>query len=112
MAGYGRAVDGRLRCLPRGAGPRGRGGPPAGGLLALELPRSRAEELLEPYAGRLFVAAVNSGQSTAVSGDAEALSDFLGRCQEQQIRARRLSTPFASHTPLMAELRDELLDRI
>ncbi|RPF30606.1 type I polyketide synthase [Streptomyces sp. TLI_185] len=83
-----------------------------GGMLALELPRTRAEELLEPYAGRLFVAAVNSGQSTAVSGDADALSDLLGQCQEQQIAVRRLSTPFASHTPLMAALRDDLFDRI
>ncbi|MFF4507858.1 SDR family NAD(P)-dependent oxidoreductase [Streptomyces sp. NPDC001401] len=83
-----------------------------GGMLALELPHTRAEELLEPYAGRLFVAAVNSGQSTAVSGDADALTDLLRRCQEQQIPARRLSTPFASHTPFMAPLRDELLDRI
>ncbi|MGW2723567.1 SDR family NAD(P)-dependent oxidoreductase [Streptomyces sp. NPDC001492] len=83
-----------------------------GGMLALELPRTRAEELLEPYAGRLFVAAVNSGQSTAVSGDADALSELRGRCEELRIPARRLSTPFASHTPLMAALRDELLDRI
>ncbi|NUQ95550.1 MAG: SDR family NAD(P)-dependent oxidoreductase [Streptomyces sp.] len=83
-----------------------------GGMLALELPRTRAEELLEPYAGRLFVAAVNSGQSMAVSGEADALSALLGRCQELQIPARRLSTPFASHTPLMAALHDELLDRI
>ncbi|NUP39674.1 MAG: SDR family NAD(P)-dependent oxidoreductase, partial [Streptomyces sp.] len=83
-----------------------------GGMLALELPHTRAEELLEPYAGRLFVAAVNSGQSTAVSGDADALSDLLGQCQELQIPARRLSTPFASHTPLMTALRDELLNRI
>ncbi|GAA3769228.1 hypothetical protein GCM10022403_000880 [Streptomyces coacervatus] len=83
-----------------------------GGMLALELSRTQVEKLLEPYAGRLFVAAVNSAQSTAVSGDADALTDLLGHCQEQQIPARRLSTPFASHTPFMAPLRDELLDRI
>ncbi|MGW3122481.1 SDR family NAD(P)-dependent oxidoreductase [Streptomyces sp. NPDC001107] len=83
-----------------------------GGMLALELSGTRAQELLEPYAGRLFVAAVNSGQSTAVSGDADALSELLGQCRELQIPARRLSTPFASHTPLMAPLRDDLLDRI
>ena len=82
-----------------------------GGMLALELSRTRTEELLEPYAGRLFVAALNSGQSTAVSGDADALTDLLEHVREQQIPARRLSTPFASHTPLMAPLRDELLDR-
>ncbi|MCD9879812.1 type I polyketide synthase [Streptomyces guryensis] len=83
-----------------------------GGMLALELPRTQVEELLKPYAGRLFVAALNSGRSTAVSGAADALGDLLGQCQEQQISARRLSTPFASHTPLMAALRDDLLGRI
>ncbi|WP_405876178.1 SDR family NAD(P)-dependent oxidoreductase [Streptomyces sp. NBC_00005] len=83
-----------------------------GGMLALELPRTRVQELLEPYAGRLFVAAVNSGQSTAVSGAADALTDLLDQCQEQQIPARRLTTPFASHTPLMAPVRDELLHRL
>ncbi|WCD94517.1 SDR family NAD(P)-dependent oxidoreductase [Streptomyces sp. HUAS 31] len=83
-----------------------------GGMLSLNLPRPRVEELLAPYAGRLFVAAVNSPHSTAVSGDADALADLRRGLDEQGIEARSLSTPFASHTPLMAPLRDELLDRL
>ncbi|MEJ8667802.1 acyltransferase domain-containing protein [Streptomyces sp. MS1.AVA.1] len=57
------------------------------------------------------MAAVNSPHSTAVSGDSEALAELSRSLDEQGIEARSLSTPFASHTPLMAPLREDLLDR-
>lgn len=83
-----------------------------GGMLSLDLPRPRVEELLAPYAGRLFVAAVNSPHSTAVSGAGDALAELRRGLDVQGIEARSLSTPFASHTPLMAPLRQDLLDRL
>ncbi|QUW85253.1 SDR family NAD(P)-dependent oxidoreductase [Streptomyces mirabilis] len=82
-----------------------------GGMLSLELPPARVAELLAPFAGRLFVAAVNSARSTAVSGEADALAELRHRLDEQGITARPLSTPFASHTPLMDPIRAELVDR-
>ncbi|MFD7599116.1 SDR family NAD(P)-dependent oxidoreductase [Streptomyces mirabilis] len=82
-----------------------------GGMLSLELPPARVEELLAPFTGRLFVAAVNSARSTAVSGEADALAELRDRLDERGIAARPLTTPFASHTPLMDPLRAELLDR-
>ncbi|MFE5083328.1 SDR family NAD(P)-dependent oxidoreductase [Streptomyces mirabilis] len=82
-----------------------------GGMLSLELPSARVEELLAPFAGRLFVAAVNSARSTAVSGEADALAELRDRLDERGIAARPLTTPFASHTPLMDPLRAELLER-
>ncbi|MFI6357070.1 SDR family NAD(P)-dependent oxidoreductase [Streptomyces sp. NPDC050743] len=82
-----------------------------GGMVAVELPRAQVEELLAPYADRLFVAAVNSAGSTAVSGAADALAELRRHLEEGGITVRRLSTPFASHTPLMEPLRTELLDR-
>jgi FkbH-like protein len=97
-------VTGRARAVAPLAG--------RGGMLALELPRPQVEELLTPYAGRLFVAAVNSAHSTAVSGDAEALADLARHLEERHLPARRLSTPFASHTPLMHPLREDLLGRL
>ncbi|MGW2780308.1 SDR family NAD(P)-dependent oxidoreductase [Streptomyces populi] len=81
-----------------------------GGMLALELPRAEAEELLAPYPDRLFVAAVNSAHSTAVSGDAEALADLRGHLEARGVPVRRLSTPFASHTPLMEPVRADLVN--
>ncbi|MFF3326342.1 SDR family NAD(P)-dependent oxidoreductase [Streptomyces sp. NPDC002889] len=82
-----------------------------GGMLAVELPRTEVEKLLAPYADRLFVAAVNSAHSTAVSGDADALAELRRHLDKKEIPARPLSTPFASHTPLMDPLREELLGR-
>ncbi|MGW1957725.1 SDR family NAD(P)-dependent oxidoreductase [Streptomyces sp. NPDC001920] len=83
-----------------------------GGMLSLDLPHPRVEELLAPYTGRLFVAAVNSPHSTAVSGDGDALAEFRRSLDALGIESRPLSTPFASHTPLMAPLRDELIGRL
>ncbi|MEU8028452.1 SDR family NAD(P)-dependent oxidoreductase [Streptomyces sp. NPDC049099] len=81
-----------------------------GGLLSVELPLSEVEERLTAYQGRLFVGAVNSAQSTAVSGDIDALTDLQGRLAEEGVPVRRLTTAFASHSPLMAPLRAELVD--
>ncbi|MFE1291211.1 SDR family NAD(P)-dependent oxidoreductase [Streptomyces sp. NPDC058751] len=83
-----------------------------GGMLALELPRAETEKLLVPHAGRLFVAAVNSAHSTAVSGDTGALADLRAQLEARDIPVRRLSTPFASHTPLMEPVRADLLNRL
>ncbi|MEU0055749.1 SDR family NAD(P)-dependent oxidoreductase [Streptomyces sp. NPDC006334] len=82
-----------------------------GGMLAVDLPHQEVEELLAPYPGRLFVGAVNSARSTAVSGEADALAELERMLAERDVTVRRLSTPFASHSPLMEPLRDELLDR-
>ncbi|MFF3330559.1 SDR family NAD(P)-dependent oxidoreductase [Streptomyces sp. NPDC002888] len=81
-----------------------------GGMLAVSLPPAEVEELLQPHTDRLFVGAVNSASSTAVSGDAEALAQLHRALEERGVSVRRLSTPFASHTPLMEPLRGQLLD--
>ncbi|MEV7689810.1 SDR family NAD(P)-dependent oxidoreductase [Streptomyces bungoensis] len=82
-----------------------------GGMLSVELPPADVTELLQPYEGRLFVAAVNSPGATAVSGETEALTALRETLAERGVTARVLSTPFASHTPLMEPLRARLLDR-
>ncbi|GHD86105.1 type I polyketide synthase [Streptomyces naganishii] len=81
-----------------------------GGMISVELPAAEVAGLLAPYEGRLFVAAVNSAASTAVSGDTGALAELRGLLEERGAAVRRLSTPFASHTPLMEPVRAELLE--
>ncbi|WP_405833192.1 SDR family NAD(P)-dependent oxidoreductase [Streptomyces sp. NBC_01176] len=83
-----------------------------GGMLSLELPPAEVEDLLAPHRGRLFVAAVNSANSTAVSGDTDALEGLRRQLDAQGVPVRRLSTPFASHTPLMDPVREDLLGRL
>ncbi|GGJ30274.1 hypothetical protein GCM10010121_047010 [Streptomyces brasiliensis] len=80
-----------------------------GGMLSVDLPYTEVEKLLEPYPDRLFLGAVNSAGSTAVSGESDALAELQHRLDERGVTARVLSTPFASHTPLMEPLRAELL---
>ncbi|MGX1971327.1 SDR family NAD(P)-dependent oxidoreductase [Streptomyces kronopolitis] len=83
-----------------------------GAMLAVQRPRMDVEALLAPYAGRLFIGAVNSPEATAVSGETDALAALHAQLKERGIPARPLSTPFASHTPLMEPLRAQLLDRL
>ena len=82
-----------------------------GGMLAVELPPADVEDLLRPYAGKLFAGAVNGPTATAVSGESEALTALRAELEERGVPTRALSTPFASHTPLMEPLRADLLDR-
>ncbi|MFG3351111.1 SDR family NAD(P)-dependent oxidoreductase [Streptomyces sp. NPDC048001] len=82
-----------------------------GGMLSVELPEQEAAALLEPYAGRLFVAALNGPRATAVSGAAGELAELRRALEARGVGVRRLSTPFASHTPLMEPLRGELRER-
>ncbi|MFJ2604252.1 SDR family NAD(P)-dependent oxidoreductase [Streptomyces sp. NPDC087425] len=81
-----------------------------GGMLAVELPHAEVADLLTPYAGRLFVAAVNSARSTAISGTSAELAQLRSELDARDIRTRELSTPFASHTPLMAAVRETFLN--
>ncbi|MEU9481740.1 SDR family NAD(P)-dependent oxidoreductase [Streptomyces sp. NPDC048191] len=83
-----------------------------GGMLAVHLPLADLEELLTSYTDRLFIGAVNSSADTAVSGRADALAEFHAQLTERGVTARILSTPFASHTPLMDPLRTQFLDRL
>ncbi|GGQ68345.1 type I polyketide synthase [Streptomyces asoensis] len=82
-----------------------------GGMIAVGLPHDDVAELLAPYAGQLFVGAVNSARSTAVTGAAGALADLRALLTGREVTVRTLSTPFASHSPLMEPLRADLLDR-
>ncbi|MBT2230341.1 type I polyketide synthase [Nonomuraea sp. NEAU-A123] len=77
-----------------------------GGMLAVALP---AEEVrLEPWADRLWVAVHSGPAGTVVAGDVDALDEAAAAWGET-VRVRRIAVDYASHTPHMAALRDELL---
>ncbi|WP_327690142.1 type I polyketide synthase [Streptomyces tubercidicus] len=81
-----------------------------GGMASVALPSSDVSELIEPWDGRVSVAAVNGPSSVVVSGDAEALEELLDGCREREIRARRIDVDYASHSAHVESLREELLD--
>ncbi|MDT0265784.1 SDR family NAD(P)-dependent oxidoreductase [Streptomyces sp. DSM 44915] len=79
-----------------------------GGMVSLALPADRARELLAAWDGRISVAAVNGPGSVVVAGDADALDQLMAHCAADEIRARRVPVDYASHSPHVEAIQDEL----
>ncbi|WP_457785027.1 type I polyketide synthase [Streptomyces griseus] len=80
-----------------------------GGMASLALGREDAEERLRPWADRLGVAAVNGSRATVVSGDPDAIAELVAGCEADGVRARVVPVDYASHSPQVEAVRDELL---
>ncbi|QBJ98756.1 SDR family NAD(P)-dependent oxidoreductase [Rhodococcus sp. ABRD24] len=80
-----------------------------GAMVSVFASRERVEELLERFDG-LTVAAVNGPGSTVVSGDVGQAESFLTECERRDVRARRIAVDYASHSPQVEQLRDQLLE--
>ncbi|MFD9941935.1 SDR family NAD(P)-dependent oxidoreductase [Nonomuraea sp. NPDC059023] len=78
-----------------------------GGMLSAALPSERVRELLAPYEGRLWIAVDSGPGGCVVAGDVDAL-DEVAAAWEEPYRARRIAVDYASHTPHIEVLRDEL----
>ncbi|GHA51495.1 hypothetical protein GCM10010329_86580 [Streptomyces spiroverticillatus] len=81
-----------------------------GGMVSLPLPVHEVEPLLARFRGRVHIATVNGPSSTTVSADVEALEDLLAACAADGVDARRVAVDYASHSPHVDELHDELRD--
>ena len=83
-----------------------------GGMAVVFRPAAEVRELLDGWAGRLTVAAVNGLTSTTVSGDREALDEVLSACADDRTRTRRVPVDYASHSAhvdaIEADLRGSL----
>jgi acyl transferase domain-containing protein/acyl carrier protein len=91
----------RSRALTRLAG--------TGGMAAVALSAREVSRLIQPWAGELSVAAVNSPRSTVVAGSAHALDALLSHCAAAGVRARRVRVDYASHSDHVLPLEEELL---
>ncbi|MDA0638937.1 type I polyketide synthase, partial [Nonomuraea sp. MCN248] len=79
-----------------------------GGMLAVALPAARAQERIEPWADRLWVAVHSSPTGSVVAGETDALEEFAAACGDT-VRVRRIAVDYASHTPHVEALNDELM---
>ncbi|GHH30385.1 polyketide synthase [Streptomyces rubradiris] len=86
--------------------------PPTGGMLVLGVGRTRAQELLSAYGGRLELAAVNGPAMVGVSGEADAIEHLAAFAAEQEIWFRRLRADYASHSFLVDELERPMLAQL
>ncbi|MEV4362559.1 type I polyketide synthase [Nonomuraea sp. NPDC049625] len=72
-----------------------------GGMASIPLPASEVA-----VDDRISIAAVNGPASTVVSGDADAIEEFLAR--HDAVRARRIEVDYASHSAHVEAIEDEL----
>ncbi|MFG2051515.1 SDR family NAD(P)-dependent oxidoreductase, partial [Micromonospora sp. NPDC048935] len=75
-----------------------------GGMVSVALPVETVRELVAPYAGRVDVAAVNGPTATVISGDADALREFVAANE-----GRVIPVDYASHSAHVTAIEDELL---
>ncbi|OAA23908.1 polyketide synthase family protein, partial [Frankia sp. EI5c] len=79
-----------------------------GGMLSVALPAERTSEHLAPYGDAAHLAAVNSPTSTVVSGTPAALDALAADLSRDGIRTRRVPVDYASHSPQVEAIADEL----
>ncbi|WP_425288554.1 SDR family NAD(P)-dependent oxidoreductase [Streptomyces melanosporofaciens] len=76
-----------------------------GGMVSVPLPMAEVEELVAPFGEGLVVAAVNGPESVVVSGTSDAVAALV----EREPRARRIAVDYASHSPMVQDLCEDVL---
>ncbi|HEX5853562.1 MAG TPA: type I polyketide synthase, partial [Solirubrobacteraceae bacterium] len=79
-----------------------------GGMVSISCGVDELEATVGEIAG-LSLATVNGPASIVLSGEHDALERVLARCAERDVRATRIAVDFASHSPQIETIRDELL---
>ncbi|MER6633218.1 beta-ketoacyl synthase N-terminal-like domain-containing protein [Streptomyces sp. NPDC000987] len=80
-----------------------------GGMVSVADTADAVRERIASFGDRLALASVNGPQSTVVSGDPEALDELMAACEADGIRARRINVDYASHSPQVELIRDEVI---
>ncbi|MET9497823.1 beta-ketoacyl synthase N-terminal-like domain-containing protein, partial [Streptomyces sp. NPDC006552] len=79
------------------------------GMVALALAHDDAVRFVARWGDRVTVAALNGPASTVVSADTETVTDILATAEREDVRARRVGIDYASHSPHVEPVRDEML---
>ena len=84
-----------------------------GTMALVELPAGELGPRLQRTApgggGRLAIAAINGPRSTVVSGPTGAIDALLGALAQDQVFARKIRVDYASHSPEVEAIHDELM---
>ncbi|WP_189269770.1 type I polyketide synthase, partial [Streptomyces fuscichromogenes] len=78
-----------------------------GAMLAVAAPEADVVAVLEGFAGRLDLAAVNGPSAVVVSGDADAVEEIAGRFRTEGVRVKALTVSHAFHSAHMDEVLTE-----
>ncbi|WP_246258391.1 type I polyketide synthase [Amycolatopsis anabasis] len=83
-----------------------------GAMLSVSSPVAEVEEWLAESDGRLAVAAVNGPRTVTVAGAPDAIDQLAERLAGAGVRAARIQSDFASHSPQIESVREELRDAV
>ncbi|OBB99999.1 type I polyketide synthase [Mycobacterium sp. 852002-40037_SCH5390672] len=83
-----------------------------GGMVSLACSLPRAEQLIDGWGERLNIATVNGLSAVVVSGEVDALTELMQRCEAADIRARKIDVDYASHSAQVEAIRESLADAL
>jgi acyl transferase domain-containing protein len=81
-----------------------------GGMASVAQSADVVAQRLAPWSERVSVAVVNGPRSVVVSGEPDALDEFVEKMKADGVQARRISVDYASHSHQVARVRDQVID--
>ncbi|MDT7756185.1 MAG: mycoketide-CoA synthase, partial [Mycobacterium sp.] len=84
----------------------------AAGMVSLACSAERARELLVDLGDRVGIAAINGRSAVVVSGERAALDELIRQCEALELRARRIDVDYASHSPQVEAIREQLIEAL
>ncbi|MEV8320759.1 type I polyketide synthase [Streptomyces sp. NPDC059900] len=83
-----------------------------GGMASVAESADVVAERLAPWSDQVSVAVVNGPRSVVVSGEPDALDEFVEKMKADGVQARRISVDYASHSHHVTPVRDQVIDAL
>ncbi|MGW1993887.1 type I polyketide synthase [Embleya sp. NPDC001921] len=80
-----------------------------GGMASIAESADSVTARLTPWKDRVSVAVVNGPRSVVVSGEPDALDEFVEKMKAEGAQARRISVDYASHSHQVTRVRDQVI---
>ncbi|MFD9904192.1 type I polyketide synthase [Streptomyces sp. NPDC059063] len=81
-----------------------------GGMASVVESADVVAERLAPWEDRVSIAVVNGPRSVVVSGEPDALDEFVEKMKAEGAQARRIKVDYASHSHQVARVRDQVIE--
>jgi len=81
-------------------------------MASVSLAEDDVRELIAAWDGQLSIAALNGPTSIVISGETEAVERVLAHCESSGIHARKINVDYASHSPQVEAIREQILDAL
>ena len=81
-------------------------------MAVVELPFEEVSERIQAWKGALSIAVVNTPTSTVVSGDTQAVDEFVAQFENEDVFCRKVNVDYASHSAHVDEIVPDLLKEL